>query len=222
IDIGGESTRPGAFPVSADEQLRRILPVISAVRTRPISIDTTLSAVIWAIADSGAAPIINDVSAGTDDPAMLALAGRLACPIILMHRPGPSATMQDHPQYEDVVAEVCAFLEQRLQAAIQAGVNREMVLLDPGIGFGKTMEHDLALLRAIPKLKAIGQPIVIGVSRKKFIGRLTGQTEAAERVFGTAAAVAWSVANRADVVRVHDVAAMVQVVRVAAALKRQD
>jgi dihydropteroate synthase len=220
IDLGGETTRPGSLPVPAEEQIRRIEPVIRRIASLPvlISVDTTRSAVAEAALDAGAA-IVNDISAGRDDPALLPLAGRRDCPVVLMHMQGTPATMQDSPTYSDVVGEVAAFLKARVAAAVEAGVERGRILIDPGIGFGKTLEHNLTLLRRQRDwLEAVGLPAVIGTSRKGFIGKITGVERPADRAFGTAATVAWAVANGAAVVRVHDVIAMKQVLVMTRAL----
>src|SRR5437867_3187048 len=219
IDVGGESTRPGSQPVDATEQIRRVVPVIRAVRDRltdvTLSIDTTRAEVAAAALDAGA-DMVNDVSAGRDDPELLTLAARRTCPIVLMHMQGTPATMQLNPTYLDVVREVGDFLGDRLAVAADAGVNPAKVLLDPGIGFGKTVEHNLELLRRLDQLEATGRPLVVGTSRKGFIGRVLGEAgspDPSARLFGTAATVAWAVANGAAVVRVHDVGPMAQVVR---------
>ncbi len=215
IDIGGESTRPGAQRVPAEGQLQQILPVLQRLKGRLaalISVDTTLSAVAEAAMDEGAA-ILNDISAGREDPAMVALAARRQAPIILMHMLGQPATMQADPQYKDVVGEVKRFLLDRAAAARAAGVGGHRILVDPGIGFGKTLEHNLALLRELRQIAHGGHPVVIGTSRKAFISKVTGEHDASQRVMGTAASVAWCVANGAAIVRVHDVGAMVKVVR---------
>jgi dihydropteroate synthase len=221
IDVGGESTRPGSQPVPPDEQLRRVLPVVEAVAREnlpvTLSIDTTKARVGQASLDAGAT-VLNDVSGGRDDPDMLPLAAARNVPIVLMHMRGTPATMQANPSYSDVAEDITRFLRERLQMAIDAGVREENVLLDPGIGFGKTLRHDLTILHELPRLAGIGRPLLIGVSRKKFIGRLTGETVPSERIMGTAAAVAWAVANGAGVVRVHDVAAMTKIVRVVRAI----
>lgn len=219
IDIGGESTRPGAERVPAEEQIHRVAPVLEAARHLPttFSIDTTRAEVARAALDEGAA-IINDVSAGRDDPAIIDLAARLGCPIVLMHMLGEPATMQQNPHYDDVVAEVRAFLAERAKFAEAAGVARDKILVDPGIGFGKTAAHNWQLMAATNQIVADGRPVLMGVSRKKFIGTLTGRDNPADRIFGTAAAVTQSVLAGASIVRVHDVAAMVDVVKVARAL----
>jgi dihydropteroate synthase len=221
IDIGGESTRPGSQPVPAAEQIRRVTPVIAGIMAAglpvTLSIDTTRAEVGQAALDAGAT-VLNDISAGLDDPQMLHLAAKRRVPIVLMHMKGTPADMQASPSYSDVVAEVSQFLLARATAAIHAGVPVEHVLLDPGIGFGKTMTHNLQLLAALPRLAALGHPLLVGTSRKKFIGTLTGDDHPADRVFGTAASVGWAIANGAAVVRVHDVGAMVKVVRVVRAI----
>jgi dihydropteroate synthase len=220
IDIGGESTRPGSEPVEPDEQIRRVIPVLKAVAHQlPVlfSIDTTSSAVAQAALDSGAR-IINDISAGRNDPTILSLAGRKLCPIILMHMLGQPLTMQHAPMYQEVTAEVAGFLNERIVTAGIHGVRTEQILIDPGIGFGKKRNHDLELLRRLRELTVLGRPLVVGVSRKRIIGELTHEPEPRQRLFGTAAAVAWSVANGASIVRVHDVEPMRQVVDVIQAI----
>jgi dihydropteroate synthase len=220
IDIGGESTRPGAEPVAALEQIRRIIPVLKSAAGRlPVvfSVDTTSSEVAEAALDAGAS-IVNDISAATFDSRMLHLVARRRLPIVLMHMQGNPATMQRAPSYSDVVAEVCGFLGERIGAAESAGIGAEKILVDPGIGFGKSMEHNLALLRRQTELLALKRPVVIGTSRKKFIGTITGTTDPTDRVFGTVATTAWAVANGAGIVRVHDVAANVQAVRMIGAI----
>lgn len=221
IDVGGESTRPGSQPVAAEEQIRRVVPVIGALRDRistVLSIDTSSAAVAEAAMDAGA-HIVNDVSAGRADPGLLPLVARRGGPIILMHMQGRPADMQINPTYDDVVAEVIAFLSERVQAAISAGVQADMILVDPGIGFGKTVEHNLELLRRLREFRSLGRPVVVGTSRKAFIGKLTGEDAASGRAFGTAATVAWSVTNRADLLRVHDVGPMSQVLRMIEAIQ---
>lgn len=222
IDVGGESTRPGAARVGAEEQLRRVVPVLNALRGKidgTLSIDSTLSAVAEAALDEGAS-LVNDVSAGRDDPRMLRLVAGRECAIALMHMQGNPATMQVAPHYDDVVAEVELFLRERLAAGVAAGVDSPNILLDPGIGFGKTAEHNLALLRALPRFTAIGQPVLIGTSRKGFLTKVAGgEVVESARLFGTAATVAWAATNGAAVVRVHDVGAMSQVVRTIRAIQ---
>ena len=220
IDVGGESTRPGSLPVAPDEQIARVVPVIAAVRRRldlAVSIDTTRAAVAEAALDAGAT-LVNDISAGRDDPDMLPLVAARGAAVILMHMQGTPATMQIDPRYADVTSEVLEFLRERLGAAVAAGVDRRRVLLDPGIGFGKTLEHNLELLRRTSDLAAIGQPLVIGTSRKGFIGKAIGEPDPLRRTYGTAATVTWAIANGAAVVRVHEVGAMAQVVRMTRAI----
>jgi dihydropteroate synthase len=219
IDVGGETTKPGSLPVPPEEQVRRVVPVIQRIAHLPvtISIDTTRAAVAEAALDAGAS-LVNDISAGRDDADLLPLVARRQVPVILMHMQGTPATMQDEPRYGDVVAEVSAFLRERLDAAVAHGIGPEDVLLDPGIGFGKTMEHNLTLLRRQRELLALGRPLVVGTSRKGFIGRITHEPVPARRLFGTAATVAWSIAQGASIVRVHDVQAMVQVVKMTSAI----
>jgi dihydropteroate synthase len=224
IDVGGESTRPGSKPVAADEQIRRTVPVIRQVIGRHgpgtvvVSIDTTSAQVARAALDAGAG-MINDISAGRDDPQMLPLAATRQTPVILMHMLGRPATMQTDAVYRDVVAEVRKFLDERRAVAVAQGVAERNILLDPGIGFGKTLDHNLELLRRQHELVDLGRPLVVGTSRKRFIGTITGESEPARRVFGTAATVAWAVTNGAAVVRVHDVGAMAQVLRMIRAIQ---
>lgn len=214
IDIGGESTRPGSDPVSPDEQIRRIVPVIQRLKDLPavISVDTTLTEVAEAALDAGAA-IINDISAGRDDPEMFSLVSRRRCPMILMHMQGHPKTMQQSPHYTDVVGEIMGFLEQQLVTAGIHGISAENLLVDPGIGFGKTTIHNLEILRELRMLTTLGRPLVVGTSRKRFIGEILGQSDPQLRLWGTAATVAWSLANGASVVRVHDVEPIAQIVR---------
>lgn len=223
VDVGGESTRPGSLPVAPAEQVRRVVPVVRELsRAAPdlaISVDTTKRSVAEAALDAGAR-VINDISAGQDDPAMLPLAAERRCPIVLMHMRGPPATMQDAPTYADVTSEVIAFLKCRVDAAVSAGVDPADTLVDPGIGFGKTVGHNLELLRRLAELRAaVGRPVVLGTSRKGFIGRITAEPDPARRLFGTAATVAWGVANGASVLRVHDVGPMSQVARMVRAIE---
>lgn len=221
IDIGGESTRPGAHRVDAEEQIRRILPVFSAIAGRVrvvLSADTTRARVAQAAIDAGAT-VVNDVSACQDDPDMLALVARRPVALILMHMQGEPATMQLNPYYGNVVEEVRQFLADRIRAAQQAGIDSDQILIDPGIGFGKTIEHNLQLLQDLDRLTDLGRPVVVGTSRKGFIGHLTGEKDPARRVFGTAASVAWSAIKGAAIVRVHDVKEMSQVLRVLQAIR---
>lgn len=223
LDVGGESTRPGSARTPVDEQIRRVLPVIQTLRHDLgdhclLSIDTTRTPVARAALDAGAS-IINDISAGLDDPEILPLAAQRSAPIVLMHMQGTPATMQQNPTYRNVVEEVAAHLTERLTAARAAGVAEHRILLDPGIGFGKAVHHNLELLRHLPQLAALGRPLVLGTSRKGFLARITGETDPHDRLVSTAASVAWCVANQAAIVRVHDVGPMSKVVRVIRAIQ---
>ncbi len=222
LDIGGESTRPGAEPVPLEEELRRTLPVIEALAARydiALSIDTTKSEVARRALEAGA-HIVNDISGTRFDPRMpevVAEAGALA---ILMHIQGTPQTMQQNPTYEDVVREVRDTLAEHAERALQAGISRERIWIDPGIGFGKRLEHNLELLRHLPELKSLGYPLLVGTSRKSFIGQLLGGLPPEERLEGTLATLALAVAWGADAVRVHDVKEAVRAVRIADALIR--
>jgi dihydropteroate synthase len=220
IDVGAESTRPGSARVGTTGQLDRLSPVLAELRKRVpviLSIDTTLAEVAETALDAGV-DVVNDISAGRDDPDLLPLVGGWGVPLILMHMQGSPATMQVQPTYQNVTDEVAQFLRERLSAAESAGVPAGNVLLDPGIGFGKTVEHNLRLLRDLPLLAGIGRPLVVGTSRKGFIGAITGEAPESGRPFGTAATVAWSACNGASVVRVHDVRGMGRVVRMVKAI----
>jgi dihydropteroate synthase len=194
-----------------------VLELLSGKLPAVISVDTTRAAVAAAALDAGA-HIINDISGGREDPQMLPLAAARGKPIILMHMQGEPSTMQRAPVYGDVVGEVFDFLSQRLAAAQEAGVATRKVLLDPGIGFGKTTLHNLALLKALPKLTRLGRPLVVGTSRKRFVAQILGRGDEESRLWGTAATVAWCVTNGAAIVRVHDVEPMVCVARMAWAI----
>ena len=219
IDIGAESTRPGAEPVSMDEQIRRVVPIIEALCKRievPISIDTNISEVAKAALEAGAA-IINDITALSDER-MGELAAEQRVPVILMHMQGTPATMQIEPKYKDVVSEVRRFLLKKARWAEQFGIQKERIFIDPGIGFGKTLVHNLLLLRNIDKFVTTGYRVLVGTSRKSFIGIITDKNKPDDRIFGTAASVALCVAEGISIVRVHDVAEMVDVVKVANAI----
>lgn len=215
IDIGGESTRPGSVPVPPDIQIQRIVPVIKQARIHgvglPLSIDTQSAAVAAAALDAGG-DIVNDISAARSDPAMLHLLAERRVPFILMHMQGTPHIMQDAPSYCDVVQEVSDFFVERLQTLAAAGVDTRNVIVDPGIGFGKMLEHNLALLRAIP-IFAARWPVLIGPSRKRFIGQILNEPDARSRLMGTAAVVAHCALSGADIVRVHDIKEMKQVVK---------
>ncbi|HEY3018878.1 MAG TPA: dihydropteroate synthase [Solirubrobacteraceae bacterium] len=218
LDVGGESTRPGAEPVSADEELRRVVPVIEGLRdtAAQLSIDTTKRAVAEAALSAGAT-LVNDVSALRFDPTLAGLCADAGCDVCLMHMLGEPRTMQRDPRYDDVVDDVKAFLHDRLTFATDEGIAEARILLDPGIGFGKTVEHNLELLRRLDELVALGRPVVIGTSRKSFLGRLTGIEEASGRVAGTVATNVLAYERGARVFRVHDVAPTVEALTVAAA-----
>lgn len=221
LDLGGESTRPGSRPVSGPEEIARVVPVIEAVRARidlPLSIDTRHADVAAAALAAGAA-MVNDVTGLTGDPDMATVVAEAGVPVVIQHIQGTPQTMQDDPVYVDVVEEVIAGLRQRLDLAAAAGITRSQCLLDPGIGFGKRLEHNLRLLRRLTELRVFGLPLLLGVSRKRFIGDVLDLPVEA-RLHGTAAAVAVCVAHGADVVRVHDVAVMAQVVKMADAMVR--
>ena len=214
LDVGGESTRPGADPVTEDEELARVVPVIEALDGE-ISIDTTKAAVARAALAAGAT-IVNDVSAFRFDPELAAVTAEAGAVCVLMHMLGEPRTMQADPRYDDVVSEVKSFLEERLAFAVAEGVAEERVWLDPGIGFGKTVDHNLELLARLGEIAAIGRPVVIGTSRKSFLGKLTGrQTD--ERLAGTIATTIIAYERGARVFRVHDVAPNADALRVAGA-----
>jgi dihydropteroate synthase len=217
LDVGGESTRPGAEEVSVEEELRRVEPVVAALAASgTVSIDTSKSAVAEAALDAGAG-IVNDVTALRGDEEMGALCAERGATVILMHMPGNPRTMQDDPTYGDVVDEVKAFLAERVEVAVAAGVEEGRIWVDPGIGFGKTLEHNLDLLRRLGELRELGRPLVIGTSRKSFIGKVDG-SKVDERIGGTIASSVLAAAEGADVLRVHDVAEAAQAMRVAQAI----
>jgi len=217
LDVGGESTRPGAEEVSAEEELARVGPVIGALSpTATVSVDTSKLPVAEAALNGGAS-IVNDVTALRRAPEIAALCAERGAGLILMHMLGDPRTMQDDPRYDDVVDDVKAFLAERLEVAIAAGVEEEGIWLDPGIGFGKTLEHNLELLRRLDELRELGRPLVIGTSRKSFLGKIDG-SRVEDRLGGTVASSVMAAANGADVLRVHDVAETAQAVRVAEAI----
>jgi len=218
LDVGGESTRPGADPVDPEEELRRVVPVVEGLRDAgaEISVDTSKGPVAAAALEAGAT-IVNDVTALRGDPEMAPLCAERGATVVLMHMLGKPRTMQDDPQYGDVVAEVKAFLAERLAAAVTAGIAMEDVWLDPGIGFGKTGAHNMELLRRLGELRELGCPLVIGTSRKSFIGRLDGSGPG-ERLGGTIASSVLAAAEGAEVLRVHDVAELSQALAVTAAI----
>ncbi|HEX6665159.1 MAG TPA: dihydropteroate synthase [Solirubrobacterales bacterium] len=218
LDVGGESTRPGAEEVPEAEELRRVVPVIAGLAGggAEVSVDTSKAAVAIAALDAGAT-IVNDVTALRGDPEMATLCAERDATVVLMHMLGDPRTMQRDPTYGDVVAEVGAFLAERLEAAVAAGIDKQRIWLDPGIGFGKTAEHNLELLRRLPELRRLGRPLVIGTSRKSFIGRLDG-SPASERLGGTIASSVLAAAEGAEVLRVHDVAEVAEAMKLAGAV----
>jgi dihydropteroate synthase len=219
IDVGGESTRPGARPVSVEEELGRVIPVIETLAAElavPVSVDTSKPEVMRAAVAAGAG-LINDVAA-LRRPGALAAASALGVPVCLMHMRGEPGTMQQEPTYDDVVAEVAAFLRERIAACGAAGIPRERLLVDPGFGFGKTLAHNLALLRGLPRLAALGVPVLAGLSRKSMIGALLGGVPVGERLHGSVAAAVLAVERGAAIVRVHDVGPTVQALQVLAAV----
>ena len=220
IDIGGESTRPGAEPVDVKEELRRVLPVIEQLRRKIdkfISIDTSKGEVAARALDAGAA-IINDVTGGRGDPKMLPLAAERRAALVLMHMQGEPRTMQISPHYDDLVTEVADFFLQQYGRALECGIDSMRMAFDPGIGFGKTSMHNIELLKDVARLRAYDRPLVVGVSRKSFLGKLAGTTEKSERVAPTLALTALLRGRGADIFRVHDVKENVAALRVAEAM----
>jgi dihydropteroate synthase len=221
IDIGAESSRPGAAPVDEQEELRRLIPVVKAVcreTTIPVSVDTTKATVARRALEAGAS-IVNDISALRWDPGMAQAVAQARAGLVLVHMQGRPATMQRAPQYGDVVEQVRAFLSERLQAAMTAGIEREQIVLDPGLGFGKTPEHNLLLLRRLDAFLTLGRPILVGASRKAFIGAVVDRP-VDERLMGTVAAVVVAILRGARIVRVHDVGALRDVVKMVQAIRR--
>ncbi len=219
IDVGAESSRPGAEPVEEAEELRRLMPVLTRLGRElpiPLSVDTTKAGVARRALDAGAS-LINDISALRFDPALAGVVAESGAGLVLMHMQGTPKTMQRAPRYDDVVEDVLTFFRARLAAADAAGIGREQIILDPGIGFGKTLAHNLALLNRLDRFRVLGCPVLVGVSRKAFIGELTGRP-VGERLAGTAAAVAVAILRGAQIVRVHDVAPIRDVVRVVEAI----
>jgi dihydropteroate synthase len=218
LDIGGESTRPGAAAVDAEEEMRRVIPVIAGLAGGgpPISIDTSKLAVAEAALDAGAA-MVNDVTALRAEPDLARLCAQRRCEVVLMHMLGDPRTMQENPTYDDVVDDVKAFLAERIEFAISEGIDEERIWIDPGIGFGKTVEHNLELHRRLGELAELGPPLAFGSSRKSFIGKLTG-ADVDRRLGGTIASNVIAYANGAGMLRVHDVAPMRQALTVAEAI----
>jgi len=222
IDVGGESARPGAGRVPAEEQIKRTAPAIRAIAAGmdlPVAIDTTQAAVAEAALDAGAA-IVNDISALREDPDTARLVAERGVPVVLMHMKGTPATMQSNPRYDDVVGEIRQFLAERMEAAVEAGIDHERIIVDPGIGFGKTVEHNWEILRRLGELRALGRPILVGTSRKSVVRLTLQSTELGDLLAGTAATIAIAIHNGADIVRVHDVAHMQCVARMADAIVR--
>jgi dihydropteroate synthase len=219
VDVGGESTRPGSEPVGADEELRRVVPVIEALAAdgAVVSIDTTKARVARAAVEAGAA-LVNDVSAGALDEDLLPTVASLGVPYVLMHMRGTPRTMQQDPTYDDVVGDVFDFLAHGLERAAAAGIPPGRVAVDPGIGFGKTADHNLVLLRRLREFTSLGRPVVVGTSRKSFLGRFAGSDDPVDRLEGSLATAALAVASGARVVRVHDVAETVRAVATAHAV----
>lgn len=223
LDVGGESTRPGAAEVAAEEEMDRVLPVLAGLRQAVpdaiLSIDT-MKAEVAAAALAAGASIINDVT-GFTHPAMIEVAARSSCGLVVMHMQGTPRTMQSAPRYDDVVAEVRAFLSARLDALVSAGIARERVVLDPGIGFGKSLEHNLALLRSLDQLSPPDRPLLLGVSRKSFIGAVLGNAELSNRHWATVALTCLARERGARILRVHDVTANAQALRMTEAILGQ-
>ncbi|GBO51904.1 dihydropteroate synthase [Pseudanabaena sp. lw0831] len=223
LDIGGESTRPNAQPVSAAEECDRILPIIQAIRETypnlPISVDTVKASVAKAAIASGA-DMLNDVSSGRFDPEMLPLAGKLQVPIFLMHMQGEPSTMQENPRYRNVVDDVKQFLADAILVAKACGIPKHLIAIDPGIGFGKTLDHNLKVLKNLRSFKEISAPLLLGVSRKSFIGKLCDRPDPSDRLYGTIAACSSCIAGGADILRVHDPKEIFDACRVSDAIFR--
>ncbi|MDB9303373.1 dihydropteroate synthase [Nodularia spumigena CS-591/12] len=223
IDVGGQSTRPGAEQITLAEELDRVLPIVQILRRAiavPISVDTTRAAVARASIEAGA-DIINDISGGTFDLEMLPTVASLDVPIILMHIKGTPQTMQQMTDYQDLMADISSFLANQILAAKAVGINQNKIMIDPGIGFAKNYEQNLEIFRRLPELKALNCPILVGASRKSFIGRILNQPDPKARVWGTAAACCAAISHGADILRVHDVQEMRDVSLVADALFRE-
>jgi dihydropteroate synthase len=221
IDIGGESSRPGADPVEADEEIKRVVPVISAIRKQsdiPISIDTYKSATAKAALDAGA-DIVNDISALRFDPAMAELVSSTKAPLVLMHMLGDPRTMQENPHYDDPVREINQFFDERIKFATSHGINREKLILDPGLGFGKRPIDNVAILSRLKEFHGHGLPLLVGASRKSFIGVLDPGGAVDRRLGGSIAAAMWAAINGASIIRVHDVRETVQALKVLKAVK---
>jgi dihydropteroate synthase len=223
LDVGGESTRPGAAPVALDEELRRVVPVIRVLREvgAQLSVDTMKLTVAEAAVEAGAT-FVNDVTAFRHEPELAGFVADRGCDCCLMHMLGEPRTMQDDPRYDDVVDDVRAFLEARAEFAVGEGVREERIMVDPGIGFGKTLDHNLELLRRLDEIVAVGFPVVVGTSRKSFLGRLTGRKDPHDRIAATVATTVLALERGAAVFRVHDVAPTKDALTVATATLRAD
>ncbi|NET24758.1 dihydropteroate synthase [Okeania sp. SIO1I7] len=228
IDIGGQSTRPGAEVVSLDEEINRVLPIIKSLRNQPnicaeipISVDTTRAVVAQKAVEVGA-NLINDISGGTYDSDMFSVVAALKVPIVLMHIRGTSKTMQQLTDYQDLIGEIYQFLESRIEAAITAGIERDKIIIDPGIGFAKNYEQNLEIIRNLSKFRSLKCPILVGLSRKSFIGKILNQPDAKQRVWGTAAGCVAAIAESVDILRVHDVKEMSEVCGVADVIFRKE
>lgn len=222
LDIGGQSTRPNAEDLSLQAELNRVIPIVEAIRQGsevPISVDTTKAAVAAAAIAAGA-DFINDISGATYDPEMLATVAQLGVPIVLMHIRGTPQTMQQMTDYQDLVGEVVSWLKLRIDAAIAAGIARHLIAIDPGLGFAKTGPQNIELLRNLSAFQSLGCPILVGPSRKSFLGQILNQPDPQQRVWGTAAACCAAIAGGADILRVHDGPEMADVCRVADAIWR--
>jgi len=222
IDIGGESTRPGSEPVSASEEIRRTIPVIEAISKHisvPVSIDTYKAEVAKAALDAGAS-IVNDISGLRLDPEMPKIVAQYGVPVIIMHIKGRPRDMQKNPVYEALIPEIMDYLRISIRLAAKFNIPDDRIIIDPGIGFGKTIKHNLEIIKNLREFTLMGKPVVIGVSRKAFIGKILGDVPSSERLEGTAAAVAISILNGANIVRVHDVKEMARVAKVADAIKK--
>lgn len=220
IDVGGESTRPGSEPVSLEEELRRVIPVIEAIAPEleiPVSIDTGKAEVARKALAAGA-KMINDITALRGDPEMAAAAAEAACPLCLMHMLGEPRTMQENPHYQDVIIDIKDFFRERIEYATSHGIKRENLILDPGIGFGKTLAHNLKIIGHLDKFAVLGLPLMIGASRKRFIGSLTGEEDTEKRLAGTIATNILAFERGACIFRVHDVPENFQALRVATAI----
>ncbi len=223
IDIGGESTRPGARPIPAEEQLRRVVPVVRALRAQDqkitISIDTRSASVAKAAIESGA-DVVNDVSALRDDAEMVDVVAASGATVVLMHRRGSSVDMQDGggPHYVDVIGEIAAFLSQRREFAVSRGIDPSRIVFDPGLGFGKRVEHNLMILRQLDRIVALGQPVLVGASRKRFVGEVLGVDEPKKRLAGSLACAVMAALAGAAILRVHDVRETVNAIRLCSAV----